>query len=108
MSVRMLSIQAHPDGRQAEGGFAARERGGIAVHQPEAQLPRPEPQAGGERCADRFLDPARLKPPDEIADLLDQVAELRPLMPDFRTRLRELGNDEAGHRRLLRTLYEVS
>jgi len=102
----MLSIQAHPDGRQAEGGFARENAAGLPFTNPRRNYRDPNHKPEANVALTDFWILHGFKPPDEIADLLDQVAELRPLMPDFRTRLRELGNDEAGHRRLLRTLYE--
>jgi mannose-6-phosphate isomerase len=102
----MLSIQAHPNRQQAEDGFARENAAGLpltapwrnyrdASHKPEANVALTD-----------FWILHGFKTPDEIADLLDQVPALRPLMPDFRARLQQLGSDKAGHRRLLRALYE--
>jgi len=102
----MLSIQAHPNRRQAEDGFARENAAGVpltapwrnyrdASHKPEANVALTD-----------FWILHGFRTPDEIADLLDQVPELRPLMPDFGTRLQRLGKDAAARRRLLRALYE--
>jgi mannose-6-phosphate isomerase len=102
----MLSIQAHPNRQQAENGFARENAAGVpltapwrnyrdASHKPEANVALTD-----------FWILHGFRTPDEIADLLDQVPELRPLMPGFRTRLQQLGADTAGRRRLLSALYE--
>ena len=102
----MLSIQAHPNRRQAEDGFARENAAGVPLTAPRRNYRDANHKPEANVALTEFWILHGFKPPDEIADLLDQVAELRALMPDFRTRLRELGNDEAGRRRLLRALYE--
>jgi mannose-6-phosphate isomerase len=46
------------------------------------------------------------RPLEEVADTLDAVAELRPLVPDFRQRLLLAGSNPARRAMLLRGIYE--
>jgi mannose-6-phosphate isomerase len=102
----MLSIQAHPDKRQAEDGFR-RERAALIPldaahrnykddnHKPEALV-----------AISEFWMLHGFKPLEAIADTLDGVPELRPLLPDFGARLAAAGSDPGARHALLRSLYE--
>ena len=102
----MLSIQAHPDRRQAEDGFARENRAAVPLTAPQRNYRDANHKPEANVALTDFWILHGFKPPDEIADLLDPVLELRPLMPAFRTRLPGVGGDKAEHRRLLRALYE--
>jgi len=103
---KMLSIQAHPTLGQAAAGFAAEEKAGVPLnaatrnykdrnHKPEVHVALTD-----------FWMLHGFRPLEDIADSLETVVELRPLMPDFRERLKIAGNDPAMRALLLRMLYE--
>ena len=102
----MLSIQAHPDQRQADDGFQRESAAGIpldaahrnyrdANHKPEATVALSE-----------FWMLYGFKPLEAIADTLDSVPELRPLAPGFHARLAAAGQDRVAREAVLRALYE--
>jgi mannose-6-phosphate isomerase len=102
----MLSIQAHPDRQQAEDGFARENAAKVPLTAPQRNYRDPNHKPEANVALTDFWILHGFKPPDEIADLFDQVPELHPLMSDFRARLRHLGGDKVEHRRLLKALYE--
>ena len=102
---KMLSIQAHPSIAQARAGFAAEESAGVSLkastrnykdrnHKPEVHVALTD-----------FWMLHGFRPLEEIAESLQSVPELQPLMPDFRERLGLAGNDTATRSALLRELY---
>ena len=102
---KMLSIQAHPTIAQARAGFAAEESAGVSLkastrnykdrnHKPEVHVALTD-----------FWMLHGFRPLEEIAESLQSVQELQPLMPDFSERLALAGNDAAARSTLLRELY---
>jgi mannose-6-phosphate isomerase len=102
---KMLSIQAHPTLAQAKEGFARENAAGISLeasnrnykddnHKPEIGVALTE-----------FWMLHGFRPLEQIAQALDEIPELRGLMPGFTLRLAEAGHDHAARRALLRTLY---
>jgi mannose-6-phosphate isomerase len=101
----MLSIQAHPDARQAEDGFRRENTAGIPLGAEYRNYKdgRHKPEAVVALTALWIL--YGFKPLDQIADTLDAVPELRPLGLDFGVRLESAGPDPLARRALLRSLY---
>ena len=102
---KMLSIQAHPTIAQAREGFAAEESAGVSLkastrnykdrnHKPEVHVALTD-----------FWMLHGFRPLEEIAESLQSVPELQPLMPEFSERLALAGNDAAARSTLLRELY---
>ena len=102
---KMLSIQAHPTLAQAKEGFARENAEGLpidagnrnykdATHKPEI----------GVALTDFWMLHG-FRPLEQIAETLDRTAELGPLMPAFRQRLKAAGHDHETRRGLLRELY---
>jgi len=102
----MLSIQAHPDKRQAEGGFRRENAAGVPRaaalrnyrddnHKPEASIALTD-----------FWMLFGFKTPEAIADTLDGVPELKPLAAGFRSGLTAADQDALARRGLLMSLYE--
>jgi mannose-6-phosphate isomerase len=101
---KMLSIQAHPTIAQAQAGFDAEEVAGVPLkastrnykdrnHKPEVHVALTD-----------FWMLHGFRPLEEIAGSLHNVPELRPLMPDFGSRLQAA--DPSARAALLRELYE--
>jgi mannose-6-phosphate isomerase len=101
---KMLSIQAHPTIAQAQAGFDAEEVAGVPLkastrnykdrnHKPEVHVALTD-----------FWMLHGFRPLEEIAGSLQNVPELRPLMPDFGSRLQAA--DPSARAALLRELYE--
>jgi len=101
---KMLSIQAHPTIAQALEGFEAEEAAGVPLkastrnykdrnHKPEVHVALTD-----------FWMLHGFRPLEEIAASLQNVPELRTLMPDFGTQLQAV--DPSARAALLRELYE--
>jgi phosphomannomutase len=102
---KMLSIQAHPDKRQAEEGFARENAAGIRLdaahrnykddnHKPEIQVALTESW---------MLHGFR--PWEEIAETFCRLPEFAPVAQDFSARLASPGHDSHSRREILRELY---
>jgi mannose-6-phosphate isomerase len=102
----MLSIQAHPNRRQAEDGFARENAAAVPPTAPWRNYRDPTHKPEANVALTDLWILHGFKPPQALAEVPETVPELRPLMPGLRRRLRELGGDETAHRRLLRSLYE--
>jgi mannose-6-phosphate isomerase len=103
---KMLSIQAHPTLAQAAAGFEKEEKAGVPLmaatrnykdrnHKPEVHVALTD-----------FWMLHGFRPLEEIAVALENVAELRTLMPGFRERLVAAGNHATERAALVRALYE--
>jgi mannose-6-phosphate isomerase len=101
---KMLSIQAHPTIAQALEGFEAEDAAGVPLkassrnykdrnHKPEVHVALTD-----------FWMLHGFRPLEEIAASLQNVPELRTLMPDFGTQLQAV--DPSARAALLRELYE--
>ena len=104
---KMLSIQAHPDKRQAEEGFARENAAGISLqsahrnyrddnHKPEVHVALTE-----------FWMLQGFRPLEEIARTFMSHPELVPVMPDLDGRLSAAGSDPEARCDLLRDLYGI-
>jgi mannose-6-phosphate isomerase len=104
---QMLSIQAHPDKRQAEKGFARENAAGISLkaarrnykddnHKPEAHVSLTE-----------FWMLHGFRPSEEIAAWLDSTPEVSKLMPDFPGRKGSLQGTGIGPADSIRLLYAL-
>jgi mannose-6-phosphate isomerase class I len=102
---KMLSIQAHPNKRQAEEGFARESAAGISLrsahrnyrdanHKPEVHVALTE-----------FWMLHGFRPLEQIAGTFKLLPELAPIMPDLDRRLIAAGDDGESRRSLLRELY---
>ncbi|MCC6444506.1 MAG: mannose-6-phosphate isomerase, class I [Armatimonadetes bacterium] len=102
---KMLSIQAHPSKAQAEEGFARENAAGIPPDAPSRNYKdnNHKPEAHVALTDFRMLHGFR--PLEEIAETLNCVPELAPLMPDFGSRLTYTGSDPDARRALLKSLY---
>jgi mannose-6-phosphate isomerase len=101
-AARSLSIQAHPDRRQAEAGFAREEAAGLPLQDPRRSYKDPNPKPELLIALTPFWGLKGFRPLEEIASAFDREApELKPLMPDFRERL----SRAADRRELLKDLY---
>jgi mannose-6-phosphate isomerase len=103
----MLSIQAHPDKRQAEEGFARENASGLDPiasrrnykddnHKPEAHV----------ALTDLWMLHG-FRPVEEIAQLFQDTPELSALMPDFAS-LKEDATRAEERDALLKRLYSVA
>jgi len=102
----MLSIQAHPDQRQAAEGFRRENAAGIPIDAARRNYKDGRHKPEMVAALTTFWLLYGFKPLDAIAGTLDAVPELGPLAPDFRARLESAGSDPVARQRLLRALYE--
>jgi phosphomannomutase len=104
---KMLSIQAHPDKRQAEEGFLRENGAGIRLdaahrnykddnHKPEIQVALTESW---------MLHGFR--PLEEIAETFRRIPEFAPIAQDFTGRLAKPGQDSNSRREILRELFDA-
>ncbi len=102
---KMLSIQAHPNKRQAEEGFARENAAGINLqsarrnyrddnHKPEVHV-----------ALSHFWMLQGFRPLEQIAGTFMSYPELVPIMPDLERRLNASGTDLKARCDLLRDLY---
>jgi mannose-6-phosphate isomerase len=102
---KMLSIQAHPNKRQAEEGYARENAAAISLqsarrnyrddnHKPEVHVALTE-----------FRMLQGFRPLEQIARTILSTAELAPLMPDLDQRLSSTGSNAGARRDLLREIY---
>ena len=102
---KMLSIQAHPNKRQAEEGFARESAAGIRLrsahrnysddnHKPEVHVALTE-----------FWMLQGFRPLEQAAATFMSLSELVPIMPDLDLRLSAAGRNSEARRSLLRELY---
>ena len=103
---KMLSIQAHPTLEQAAAGFQAEEDARVPITAPTRNYKDRNHKPEVHVALTDFWMLHGFRPLEEIADTLETVVELRPLMPDFRERLITAGSDPAMRAMLLRGLYE--
>ena len=103
---KMLSIQAHPTLGQAAAGFEAEETAGVPITAPTRNYKDRNHKPEVHVALTDFWMLHGFRPLEEIADTLETVVELRPLMPNFRERLLTTGSDPALRAMLLRGLYE--
>jgi mannose-6-phosphate isomerase len=102
----MLSIQVHPTRSQAESGFERENVQGINLDAPERNYRDPNPKPEIHVALSTFYMLHGFRPLEEIAEQLQRTAELRPLMPDFGSRLHQASNDPDLRSELLRELYQ--
>jgi mannose-6-phosphate isomerase len=102
----MLSIQAHPDKRQAEDGFRRENAEFIPIGAPDRNYRDDNHKPEATVAITEFWMLHGFKPLDEMADTLARVPELQALAPDFRGRLAAAGSDSDAHETLLHSLYE--
>lgn len=104
---QMLSIQAHPDKRQAEEGFDRENAASISLnaacrnykddnHKPEAHVALTE-----------FWMLHGFRPAKEIGAWLDSTPEVSKLMPDFPGRRRKPKGSGISHADAIRSLYAL-
>ena len=93
---KMLSIQAHPTLEQATAGFDAEEKAGVPITAPNRNYKDRNHKPEVHVAVTDFWMLHGFRPLEEIADTLETVVELRPLMPDFRERLMTAGSDPAS------------
>nr|MBU1328746.1 mannose-6-phosphate isomerase, class I [Candidatus Omnitrophota bacterium] len=102
---KMLSIQAHPNKKQAEAGFKDEDARGIPIkafnrdykdanHKPELIV-----------AVKDFYALNGFRPLEEIAGFLEDIEEFHDIMPDFRQRLNAAGQDETKRKELIKELY---
>jgi mannose-6-phosphate isomerase class I len=103
---KMLSIQAHPNLQQAAEGYARENKAGIDPSAPTRVYKDRNHKPEVHVALTEFWMLHGFRPLQEIADILDNVPELRPLMPGFRDQLALMGGDRAKRAALLRSLYE--
>ena len=103
---KMLSIQAHPTLGQAAAGFDAEEKAGVPITAPTRNYKDRNHKPEVHVALTDFWMLHGFRPLEEIADTLENVVELRPLMPGFRDRLLAVGSDPAMRAILLRGLYQ--
>lgn len=103
---KMLSIQAHPTLGQAAAGFDAEENAGVPLNAPTRNYKDRNHKPEVHVALTDFWMLHGFRPLEEIADTLETMVELRPLMPNFRERLMTAGSDPAIRALLLRMLYE--
>ena len=103
---KMLSIQAHPTLEQAAAGFQAEEDARVPITAPTRNYKDRNHKPEVHVALTDFWMLHGFRPLEEIADTLETVVELRPLMPDFRERLITAGSDPAMRAMLLYGLYE--
>jgi mannose-6-phosphate isomerase class I len=102
----MLSIQTHPGKQRAEEGFTRETEAGIPLDAPHRNYRDGNHKPEATVALTDFWMLYGFKPLEAIADTLDAVRELRPLAPDFRSRLASAGRDRQAREAVLRTLYE--
>jgi mannose-6-phosphate isomerase len=102
----MLSIQAHPTLQQGTEGFDREEKAGVPIKSPNRNYKDRNHKPEVHVALTDFWMLHGFRPLEEIADLLEAVVELQPLMPDFRQRLQAAGDDTRRRSALLRALYE--
>ena len=102
---QMLSIQAHPNKRQAAEGFARENAAGIPLDAPQRNYRdhnhKPELQV----ALTEVWMLHGFRGLEQIGETLGAVLELMPVMPEFGERLEEAGEHPEARRRLLRELY---
>jgi mannose-6-phosphate isomerase len=102
---QMLSIQAHPNKRQAAEGFARENAAGIPLDAPQRNYRdhnhKPELQV----ALTDFWMLHGFRGLEQIAETLGAVPELTPVMPEFAECLEKAGEHPEARRRLLRELY---
>jgi mannose-6-phosphate isomerase len=102
---KMLSIQAHPNQRQAREGFARENAAGIGLHSADRNYRdgnhKPEVQV----ALSEFWMLHGFRPLDQVARTFTARPELIPVMPDLGRRLNAAGRDASAHRDLLHELY---
>ncbi len=79
-----LSIQAHPNGRQAREGFALENAGGIELHDRNRNYKDDSHKPELISALTEFYALCGFKPLNEIASLLNTIPEFRPLARDFK------------------------
>jgi phosphomannomutase len=104
----MLSIQAHPDRRQAEEGFDRETAAGMAPGSPSRNYKDRNPKPEVHVALTDFSMLHGFRPLEEIAGVLDALPELQPLMPNLRARLARAGSDGPARAALLRDLYAAA
>jgi len=102
---RMLSIQVHPDRRQAREGFERENALGIPAHAPHRNYRDRNHKPEVHAAQSEFWMLHGFRPLEETAAWMERTPEARGLMPDFRERLREAGADRHPRGALLRELY---
>ena len=80
---RPLSIQVHPDGKQAEEGFAREDRAGIPRHAPHRCYRDPNPKPELLVALTPFEALCGFRPWDEMAGAIRRLPELSRLLPAF-------------------------
>lgn len=80
---QMLSIQAHPDKRQAEAGFRRENEEGIPLDAPHRNFKDPNHKPEVMAALSDFWLLHGFRPPDDIRRTLEPIPELRPLLSLF-------------------------
>jgi mannose-6-phosphate isomerase len=102
---KMLSIQVHPNRRQAKLGFARENAAGIGLHAAHRtyrdENHKPEVQV----ALTEFWMLHGFRPLEQIGRTFTARPELIPVMPDLDRRLNAAGSDARARRDLLHELY---
>jgi mannose-6-phosphate isomerase len=103
---KMLSIQAHPTIAQAQAGFEAEEAAGVPLKAPTRNYKDRNHKPEVHVALTDFWMLHGFRPLEEIAGSLQNVEELRALMPDFGNRLAAASANPSERSALLKELYE--
>jgi mannose-6-phosphate isomerase len=101
----MLSIQAHPNRRQAAEGFARENVAGIPLDSPGRTYKDENHKPETHVALSEFWMLHGFRPLEDIGKVLAAVPELGRVMPGFRSGLRAAGKRQAARERLLQDLY---
>ncbi len=102
---KMLSIQAHPDKRQAEEGFAREETAGIQLDDPARNYRDDNHKPEAHVVLTDFWMLHGFRPLEEIAGVLETVPEFQTILPDFLSRLGHAGDHLWARAELLKSFY---
>jgi mannose-6-phosphate isomerase class I len=104
---KMLAIQAHPDKGQAEQGFNEEDVKGIGLKDP-SRIYKDTNHKPEIAIVQTYLYTLNgFRPLEEIADVLENIEEFKDIMPDFKQRLQEAGEDVARRKDLLTELFSI-
>jgi phosphomannomutase len=104
----MLSIQAHPNKRQAEDGFARENAAGLLLTDPLRNYRDDNHKPEVHVALTEFWMLHGFRPLEEIADALKGVPELRALMPEFSARFASTCRSVSARPDLLKQLYATA
>ncbi len=102
---KMLSIQAHPNKRQAREGFARESAAGIGQHSADRNYRDENHKPEMQVALTEFWMLHGFRPLEQVSRTFTSIPELAPVMPDLDRRLSAIGSSEHDRRNLLQEFY---